>query len=230
MAHFQYLLEKINRAKIKTYPFEYLCLDNFLKPKDYKLLINEIPTDKKWSLVKNKNTFRRKSWQNQTYTINHKEYNLINEFSNLIESREFSDALFRLFNIKKKYINGTFKTAWCRDYDGFAIPPHQDQNDKIISCLFYLARNNRTPKNGTQICTSIKKYKKTNRHLRWLDFKKVKDIDYIKNRFVCWGVNSKSFHSVDIKIDINSKYPFRDTVRGFYFKDRKKLPQLYSRY
>ena len=230
MAYFQYLLEKIISSKIETYPFKYLCLDGFLKPKDYRLLIKEIPLDKKWNHVKNKKTIRRKSWQTQTYTINHKKFRLMNEFSCMIESREFSDALFKLFNINNKYPNGSFKTAWCRDYDGFAISPHQDQNDKILSCLFYLARNNQTPENGTQICTSLKKFKKTNKHLRWLDFKKIKDIEYIKNRFVCWGVNSKSFHAVDIKIDLDSKYPFRDTVRGFYFKDKKKITQLYSRY
>ena len=39
MAYFQYLLEKIISSKIETYPFKYLCLDGFLKPKDYRLLI-----------------------------------------------------------------------------------------------------------------------------------------------------------------------------------------------
>ena len=101
----------------------------------------------------------------------------------------------------------------------------------MLSCLFYLANDNNNRGNGTQILKPIKNVKKFgDKHQRWYNFKKVGDIEFVKNRFVCWSVNDKSFHSVDVKIDLSSKTPFRDTVRAFFFKNKNKLPQLYTRY
>lgn len=232
MSRFEYIIKKIETSRLKINPFKHVYIDNFLKKNDYDELINNVPLDKNWDLSTKKNkALRRKSWQLQTYSLNPKKIKIISELNKVFESKEFCNGLLRLFRIKANFKNGIFKTAWCRNYDGFTISPHKDQNDKILSCLFYLATDNSNKENGTQILKPIKNVKKFgDKHMRWYDFKKVDDIEFIKNRFVCWSVNDKSFHSVDVKIDLSSKHPYRDTVRAFYFKNKKKLPELYTRY
>ena len=226
---FDYILDKIATHKLEKKPFQYLCIDNFLKENDYKNIIKKIPRDEKWQTHKFKG--RRRSWQAQTYTFNHKKLDMISDLSFIFESNEFKKKLFEKFNIKKNYSKGILKTTWCRDYDAFSITPHRDQNSKILSFLFYLPKDNRHKHNGTQILKPLKNLDhKGDNHLQWYDFKKVKDIDFIKNRFICWSVNSKSYHSVDLRFSRGEKNAYRDTVRGFFFQNKEKLPVLFSRY
>ena len=95
MSRFEYVIKKIEAHQLKTKPFKHIYIDNFLKKKDYNELIKNIPLDKDWKLSTKKKSLRRRSWQSQTYSINHKKYKIINEFSKVIESKEFSVALFK---------------------------------------------------------------------------------------------------------------------------------------
>jgi len=229
--NFNYILEKISLSKLGTKPFKYLCIDNFLKKDDYQKILNKLPVDKNWETKKTKSKSRRRSWQSQTYTFNHKKLNFISELSSFLESDIFMNSLFKVFDINKKFPNGAAKTAWCRDYDAFSISPHKDQDSKIISFLLYLPKDNKNKQNGTQLLKPLKNTKnKGDNHLQWYDFKKIKDIEFVKNRFICWSVNSKSFHSVDVRFLRGDKNAYRDTVRGFYFQNKKNLPSLFRRY
>mgnify|MGYP005994192049 CR=1 FL=1 len=226
---FDYIKKKILSSEIQKYPFKYLCVDNFLSKADYHEIVNNLPKDSKWETKESKN--RRRSWQAQTYTFNHKLINLTSDLSNFLESETFINMLLKIFNIKKNISNGIAKTAWCRDYDAFSISPHKDLDSKILSFLIYLPKNNNNKQNGTQLLKPIKNIKnKGDNHLQWYDFKKIKDIDFVKNRFICWSVNSNSFHSVDVRFSRGDKDSYRDTIRGFYFRDKKNLPSLFTRY
>lgn len=226
---FHYILDKIANSKLQKKPFKYLCVDNFLKDIDYKDIINKIPADKKWETKISQQ--RRRSWQSQTYTFNHKKHNLFSELSNFLESDIFTDKLLDLFDINKKLPSGIAKTVWCRDYDAFSISPHKDQDSKILSFLLYLPKDNKNRQNGTQLLKPLRNISnKGDTHLQWYDFRKIKDIEFVKNRFICWSVNSKSFHSVDVRFSKSEKNSYRDTLRGFYFHDKKNLPSLFTRY
>ena len=135
MSRFEYIIKNRN-IRLKINPFKHVYIDNFLKKNDYDELINNVPLDKNWDLSAKKSKALRRKKLSQTYSLNPKKIKIISELNKVFESKEFCNGLLRLFRIKGNFKNGIFKTAWCRNYDGFTISPHKDQNDKILSCLF----------------------------------------------------------------------------------------------
>lgn len=230
--NFDKVIHKIKNTKLSKDPFLHLNVVNLFSEDEYEEILRSLPLDKDWEGI-TENNMRRRSWQNQVYSFNHNKTYLTKSISEFFESDIFIDTLEKKFskNFTKYKSDAKVKTVWCRDYDGASITPHRDQNNKLLSFLFYLPKDNNNPQNGTQLLEPVNQtvFERGDNHLQWYDFKKITDITFIRNKFICWTVDENSFHSVDIRFKRGEQNAYRDTIRGFYFSDGK-LPKLFQRW
>lgn len=232
---FDSALDRINDAPMHDNPFLYLVVDPLFAEDEYAAILEAVPADEDWYNFPDPVT-RRRRWQTQTYTFDFRAVELFAQVSAFLESDALLDVLKSKFNYQGHHEDGVTKVVWCRDYDAFSIAPHIDQKEKVFSFLYYLARDGRNPQNGTQILRPrnilfpLHEAMGTAQddHRQWYDFEKVKDVAFIPNRFVCWNVNATSYHSVDVRFRHDDPHPYRDTIRGFHFSDRTRLPHLFQ--
>lgn len=225
---FQFALDKLSDADVGIDPFPHLAVDRFFTDEDYAEILDQIPRDEEWYNFPDPKS-RRRRWQTQTYTFDFRSNDLLRQVSELFESDDVLEILREKFEYTTRHELGASKVVWCRDYDAFSISPHIDQEEKIFSFLFYLARDDENPQNGTQLLRAHVQNGAADRdHQQWYNFEKVRDIDFLPNRFVCWNVNARSYHSVDVRFRHDDEHPYRDTIRGFHFSDASRLPYLFQ--
>jgi hypothetical protein len=86
-----------------------------------------------------------------------------------------------------------------RDFSNYAITPHTDSPNKLVSLLFYLAPDRSLSELGTSLYTPNDPAFRSERssHHRFEDFKRVETLPYLPNSLFAFARSDTTFHGVE---------------------------------
>ncbi len=114
--------------------------------------------------------------------------------------------------------------TYARSTSGFVLGPHTDMQHRVVTVLFYLAKNDENPEAGTSI------YKARGEeficpggtHYGFEEFQKLATMTYVPNIAFGFLKSDTSFHGVEpwTSPDFNRdtlQYEIHDSDRSFYY-------------
>ena len=121
-------------------------------------------------------------------------------------ARAFMEQLVEPFDrdIKMRFAEKTSLSIWpnaylCRDWPGYSLGPHTDSYQKVVSLIFYLPENTKSPELGTSLYIPRDRDFKCEGgpHYNFADFTRVKTLPYIPNTVFGFVKSTQSFHGVE---------------------------------
>lgn len=181
----RYLTDALDYVELNTDPFQYVVIENALPETVYSDLVAHMP--RKWnSIEKVRGTKYPKRF------IADQQDSVWQGVMNALQSGEFKRALCKKFGVDPTGL--TDETLLIRDKPGYAIGPHTDHPDKVISALFYLQGEE-----GTSLYTPRQKGFTCpgGPHHSFNKFKRVKTIPFKPNSLFVFLKSDSSFHGVE---------------------------------
>lgn len=180
------LVQAVERAKIGTEPFAYIYLENALPSDTYSALMAAMPeTFEPIKKTRNLAGYPKRFTAEPVGDI-------WEQVTAALRSGPFKDALCRKFGVDCTDL--TDETLLIRDKPGYAIGPHTDSPDKVISALFYLEGEEGTslyvPKKAGFTCPG-------GPHHPVSKFTRVKTAAFMSNSLFAFLKTDTSFHGVE---------------------------------
>ena len=119
-------------------------------------------------------------------------------------------------DIKARFTEKTSLSIWpnaclCRDWPGYSLGPHTDSNQKVVSLIFYLPENPKSPELGTSLYMPRDPDFKCEGgpHYDVAEFTRVKTIRYMPNTVFGFVKSNTSFHGVE---PLSAEHRCRDVL------------------
>ena len=121
-------------------------------------------------------------------------------------ARAFMEQLVEPFvrDIKLRFAEESSLAIWpnaylCRDWPDYSLGPHTDSFQKVVSLIFYLPENSKSPELGTSLYVPRNPNFKCEGgpHYNFADFTRVKTLQYMPNTVFGFVKSTQSFHGVE---------------------------------
>jgi FkbM family methyltransferase len=177
----RHFIECIEKAKLISKPYPHLILENVFPQEYYDSILSE---DIQYKPIK--------EVRNTDYPA---RFVGMKEFPEL-RTKNIRDALMKKFGVEGDVYD---ETLLIRDLTHYAIGPHTDLKQRVLSAIFYLAKDDENPELGTSVYTPLKKGFKSDgkKHFKFDEFKKVKTAPYKPNSAFIFLRTDNSFHGVE---------------------------------
>lgn len=201
-----YVLRKIDKAKLSKMPFTHLFLRDFFPADFYLQLLNNLPEkqhlkplisdypdrlifDLNPANIKKMNASNRKFWTGFCAHI------FSEQFIAVLSKKFSTDLKQRLGTPSRKRLKVI--SSICQDRKGYCLGPHTDIQEKLITLVFYLSESNRVAGPGTTLFRPKVKPKEWNtKHHEFSDFLAIKTLPFCANAVLAFPVSNNSFHGV----------------------------------
>lgn len=209
----EYVVDRINKSVIESFPYPYIIIDNIFPDNLYKLLLkNSISNTSLLNLKAMKRVGSGYSDSRSVLNLEPHMPKLDNGIKDFWENfakymhYHFQSMIMKKFKLSMKNSKGDL--LYTRDTKNYSLGPHTDKITKLLTCLIYLPADNTNVNLGTSIYTP----KDDNfrciggPHHKHENFNLYKTVDYIPNRMFCFLKTDKSFHGVepiDIEVERN---------------------------
>lgn len=122
---FDYIIDKIDEAVVKTQPWPYLTIDEFLKPEHLQMLIDD------WhSIDWNEHTEKKeeydRSWEEPNWVRDYFAKDKSNDLRNFLSTKKVFDAMQKKFKVNESWERVWVKKMFKRDDDGLGDYSHTD--------------------------------------------------------------------------------------------------------
>lgn len=224
-----YTLQKVLEAEINPSPFPHVYIQNFYHPRMYNCLMLNLPTQKNSSWMPDLSSERpRKYITFHSLSKESVQSNLDGLISarfwsayaeKLAYSQQLADAFIQKFlpvlklrTSFAKQLKGSYSWTTNLVRDGgpkYYINPHPDGPNKLVSTLFYLAKDEKNIAYGTGLFTFAGLEKGTKKRL----YKLFKNVQYIPNSLLAYAPCHDSFHGVNR--GTVREGDVRNTIQGF---------------
>jgi FkbM family methyltransferase len=177
-------------AKLETEPYPHLFVENVCSDAMYDDIVNNLNV-KYTQIEKTRGT--RGYPKRFTGDISSDFWRTI---ENLLKNGALKNTIVKKFGLKGEY---TEDVLLIRDMEGYQITPHTDTTQKVISALFYLAKDDNHLEAGTNIyIPKDKGFKcKTGKHYSFDKFERVQSFPYKPNSVLIFQRTDNSFHGVE---------------------------------
>lgn len=209
----EHVTEKILTADVTTNPFTYMYIKEIFPENFYNELLqrtdrinfNDLKSLIELGNVRDSYSDRRKVlmvrqyWNKQSSGFQYLEASSLKPHDKI-----FFQSLYWWFfhvfepllikKLKLKFEKKCDALMIAKDGKDYQLGPHPDSPDKIVTSLFYLAKNNNNPQLGTTI---HKKIVDNPEEWKWDDYQKIGICEYIPNSVMIFVRSYISYHAVE---------------------------------
>ena len=144
---FEYVKYQIMNAQINNYPYPHIRIDEIFPPEFYEQLLENIP-DTALYTPKPKYPGRQTKTLDDLDNLDNSKREFWSKIIQWLRSDEFAKILLEKFSISKKGYSDLFVHKDLNDYE---VKPHRDVKSKLVTYLFYLAKEKGPKGLGTYI-------------------------------------------------------------------------------
>ena len=208
----QYVRYRIANAAVNPYPFAHCYVENVFPPAFYRQLLDELPDSGGYAPISDTGTVTRGAYDErfvcelaQLATERPSSpvwpaiasWILQPAFAEFIV-RKFRGAIAERFGGGQKLVLST-DCRLVRDFTNYAIPPHTDSGQKLVSLLFYLPADASMRHLGTSIYQPRDASLRSDgsKHYGAEGFLHVARADYLPNSLFAFVRTDFSFHGVE---------------------------------
>jgi hypothetical protein len=156
--YFDIIIKQIIEAKFNDKPFCHYWSEDFFTDELHDKLVSNLPGTSKYECFYHPDC-RINTYESTRYRLilNNTKLVFWQNICDVLKSKEFKSAVFSKLS---KDIYERFNTldvvcepsiVLYRDFCGYKIRPHPDNNRKVATCQFYIARNNLNNNLGTHL-------------------------------------------------------------------------------
>lgn len=195
MNNLEHVVYKLRNATVNKYPFSHFFVEKVFPDGFYYDLLDCLPRKEKYHQLS-------KAYESRQITDGGDHHPLLGAF----ETPEFAQHVISIFQrefyVRYPYNNQPrFRSEWrfVRDSEGYAIGPHTDAPNKVVSLLFYLPRYDadRSIGTGIYVPTDHQKTCKGGPHYPFEGFEEVWRAPFIPNSCFGFWKTSNSWHAVE---------------------------------
>lgn len=224
----EYVYYKLMNAVISEYPYTHMFVKNVFDDQTYQDIQHNLPDDNSFGSIMDSPRILSKKNSNSTYKdrfiidmddssfaslpekqrifwISFSQWFLSSRMIEIL-SNKFSNHISKRFqNTKNKNISVRATGLITRDRTGFSIGPHTDTDQKILTLLFYLPKDDKQKHLGTSIYVHKDPAFKGvgGSHYKFDEFNKVRSVPFLPNSVFCFIKTDQSFHGIDLIEDQN---------------------------
>lgn len=202
----EHLIEKLSKVRVQTEPFSYFHVENIFPDAFYKEILEYFPSPEHFQPLSMKGVVRPGTY-NQRFTLSLDSEGLAklpffhqmfwSKVLQMLQSDLCISAIRRIFQIKRSnFAPDLSLVSDCCDY---AIGPHTDHPQKVITLLFYFPKDDSQKEIGTSVyrpldpnftCEGFK-------HHPFEGFAKVYTAPFVPNSLFGFLKSNNSFHGVE---------------------------------
>ncbi|KAK3275406.1 hypothetical protein CYMTET_16465 [Cymbomonas tetramitiformis] len=235
----QYTVNKLVNTPVVKHPYPYLFIQNIFSPRLYGCMLSKLPkNNKKYQSLQQgvkrfvitlANRLKKASgnldqfWNEWLQAFGGEELKeaYLDKFQDTMSLRNIPKAYS---GVKDYYRRTYWKTKLSRDMEGYEIGPHTDSNDKWVTVLYYLPKDDTLAKTGGTCVVRSKSGKVQLENSDWMnwsdtDFEVVFQAPFSPNSVFAFSPCYGSWHAVR-KVNVSVQ---RDSIQSFIMgKDKIK--------
>ncbi len=204
----QHIVSRIRQTPVVTEPYPYVYIEEFFPVSYYQQILNQLPDKSAFTKLAPGYEKRLLISFHNTAEIEQLPADIQSfwkDFAQVVLSDELRNAFLDKFS---SYVQTRFKGAkpnfysssdLLLDQQNYALGPHTDHPDKVISILFYLPKDASLSHLGTKIYEhedpNFKDF--AGDHHKFDGFRKVQAIEYKPNTSFAFFKTDNSFHGVE---------------------------------
>ena len=192
-------LTRITNAPLKTEPFTHFFLENVFSDTTYQALIDNLPDT--FYYQKSKNYARRYTLplnQDTLELLDPKLQEFWSPLTRVMQSKQFLSAVLHKFQVE---LSDDFSPILqlVQDHDHYALGPHTDIPNKVVTLLFYLPPTNDQAHLGTSLYRPLDPQFRCSGHAHhpFEQFVKVGQVPFLANSVFGFIRTDVSFHGVE---------------------------------
>lgn len=180
------LAQRIEQTPIQEDPWPHVVVENAFQPSLYHAMLKNLPEpDPGWKPLS--------EMSNKRYILNLLSKNLASEFWVEFVART-ADELRAAVEAKFDARGQSTGMSLVYDEPGYSLVPHTDTPNRLITCVFYLARNSWGREQGTMLMRSEQPC--ATGHSKGVNVEPVKLVPYAPNSGLVFKRTDWTFHSV----------------------------------
>lgn len=202
----EHLIEKILTAKVQKEPFSYFHAENIFPDEFYQETLEYFPTPEHFQPLSAKGVVRKNTY-NQRLTLSLDEEGISQlpffhqifwaKFMEGLKSKACVSAIQRVFSIDRP--DAVPDLSLISDHSDYAIGPHTDHPQKVLTLLFYFPRDTSQKELGTSVyrphdpnfrCEGL-------RHHPFQGFQRIYTAPFVPNSVFAFLKSDRSFHGVE---------------------------------
>jgi len=203
-----FMIAQINNTRVETDPYPHFYTEPIFPEETYKELMKSLPSSSVFTKTSPEYDNRFMLSLHNPEEIEQLDMNIRGfwvDFSKVLLSKKLMNAFIAKF---KNHVDERFKefspdffstVDLVVDKRNYALGPHTDHPDKVISIIFYLPKSADMPGLGTKVYIpddpNFKDF--AGEHFKFEGFKKIKGVDYKPNALFCFFKTDNSFHGVE---------------------------------
>lgn len=183
----EHFIGRLLDAEVKTVPYPRIYVTRAFPQYYYEEILENLPTEDKYT---------DRQFDNRMMVQVKDLGSFWRHCNDWLTSREVIGTLYQIFKLDVRKIKVDVRLV--RDSKGYRIKPHTDIKTKLLSLLFYLARDEDSPDEGTTIMTP-KKHGFTSDGTTRFPFDEFDDFytaPFLPNTMLCFPRSEVSFHGV----------------------------------
>lgn len=210
----EYAIQKISQIKVQKDPFSHFFAKEIFPEEYYQELIDHLPSREEYQPLSMSGVVRQGTY-NQRLCLPLEAASLSRlpfmhlifwtRFTELLKSNLFVTAILDLFKSEMGERFGDQKVrlepdlGLISDHSDYAIGPHTDHPQKVLTLLFYFPRDDRQRNLGTSVYKPIDPAFRCEgfKHHPFDGFKRVYSAPFIPNSVFGFFKSDRSFHGVE---------------------------------
>lgn len=187
----EHVLGRISVAEVRLHPTPHIFVENVFPDNVYKDILSNLPDN----YVTIDKVRQIKGYKKRLVSI--PDSSFWDELNAELRSGLLKQVLCNKFGISSEGL--TDETLLIRDLTGYKIGPHTDSPAKVISALFYLAKDESQLDAGTSLYVPKKQgfVCSGGPHHKFTDFKRVETLPFKPNSLFAFLKTHTSFHGVE---------------------------------
>ncbi|MBX7066117.1 MAG: hypothetical protein K1X28_02690 [Parachlamydiales bacterium] len=202
----EHLIGKISKAKVQKEPFSYFYIENVFPDEFYQEIIEYFPTKDHFQPLSIKGVVRPGTYnQRLSLSLDEEGIGMLpffhqlfwSRFTEALKSRECISAIQRIFSIERSDIVPDLSLV--SDHSDYAIGPHTDHPQKVLTLLFYFPKDDSQKTLGTSVYRPIDPSFRCEgfRHHPFEGFQNIYTAPFVPNSIFGFLKSDRSFHGVE---------------------------------
>jgi hypothetical protein len=193
-----HLVGRLIDADLKVDPFQYVYITRAFPQQYYEEMLKNLPPDE---------VYTDRQFDNRMMASTHTLDSFWKDLTEWMLHRDVVNVLLDMFNVPVGRLQADVRLV--RDSKGYRIKPHTDIKSKVLSLLFYLAKDEEHPEEGTTVMVPKAEGFTSEGTARYPfeDFTNIWTAPYLPNTMLGFPRSNVSFHGVS-----GTEIPVRDVL------------------
>lgn len=208
------VIQRMANAKVEKEPYSYFHIDSVFPKEFYQELIDSFPDPSCYHPLGETGGVRKGTYTQRFCLFLENEHlsqlpfaHMIfwTQFSEMFKSPAFKNAILKKFESEYQERYGHQKLRLepnlelISDHSNYAIGPHTDHPQKVLTLLFYFPRDDRNPHLGTSVYRPLDPHFRCEGlgHHSFQNFSRVYTAPFVPNSVFGFFKSDRSFHGVE---------------------------------